>query len=63
MTNAMSTKPIPKKQRQAKAFPKAFVKAIIPLWPRRSTWIPEKESPDLEKTKNLELELSTSQET
>jgi hypothetical protein len=33
------SKPIPKKQRQLKA----FAKALIPLWPR-ATWVSEKET-------------------
>jgi hypothetical protein len=48
------SKPIPKKLRQVKAFPKA----TIPLWPS-STWIPEKENSIGEKTRSLKLELST----
>jgi hypothetical protein len=50
MTN-LKSKPIPKKQRQIKA----FAKAIIPLWPR-ATWVPEKENSIGEKTRSLKLE-------
>jgi hypothetical protein len=53
MTNSMSL-PIPKKQKQVKA----FAKAIIPLWPR-ATWVPDKENSVGEKTRTLKLELST----
>jgi hypothetical protein len=53
MTNPVS-KPIPKKQRQVKA----FAQAIILLWPR-ATWVPEKENSVGEKTRSLKLELST----
>jgi hypothetical protein len=53
MTNSMSL-PIPKKQKQVKA----FAKAIIPLWPR-ATWVPEKENSVGKKTRSLKLELST----
>jgi hypothetical protein len=48
------SKPIPKKQRQIKA----FAKDIIPLWPR-ATWVPEKENSIGEKTRSLKSELST----
>jgi hypothetical protein len=48
------SKPIPKKQKQVKA----FAKAIIPLWPR-ATWVPEKENSVGEKTRSLQLKLST----
>jgi hypothetical protein len=53
MTDAMS-KPIPKKQRQVKA----FAKATIPLWPG-SAWVPDKENSAGEKTRSLESELLT----
>jgi hypothetical protein len=53
MTNSMS-KPIPKKQKSAKA----FANPIIPLWPR-ATWVPEKENQAGEKARSLKLTLST----
>jgi hypothetical protein len=54
MMNALS-KTIPKKPKTYKA----FARPIIPLWPRATSWVPEKENAAGKKMRSLKLELST----